>query len=454
MDSSTSNPPVDPDLGNSPVELLQHLIRFDTTNPPGNEKDCIGWITELLSSAGYETKLYSSDQDRPNLVARLEGEGSAPPLLFYGHADVVPANEDEWDYPPFEATQADGFIWGRGTLDMKGPLAMMLSAAIQAAQNDLHLGGDLVVAIFADEEAGGDEGASFMVNSHPEALEDVRYAIGEFGGFSLSIRGQRFYPIQVAEKTVCWIELTFNGPAGHGSLPQQRTAVADMARTVAVLSESRLPVHITPTVEEMISTIAAKLPGSSGEDFRRLLEPEHADDSLSRLDEFQAMFDALLHNTANPTIVNSGEKENVVPSEATVTVDCRLLPGFTSDDLQRELLGIIPDDVNVDISTIRYDAHVIDGDIDMGLFPLLSDTLQNNDPDGEPFPFVSFGATDAKHLANIGIQSYGFTPMMLPPDLDFLETLHAPNERIPVTAVEFGADCMREVLSRYGPDVL
>ncbi len=199
-------------LHERPAELLQRLIRFDTTNPPGAERPCVEWVASLLRAAGVEPKIVARDPERPSLVARLHGTGSAPGLLMQGHIDVVPA-EGQWSYPPFSGEIADGYLWGRGALDMKGGVAMMLAAFLRAVTAAEQPAGDVVLCLLSDEEAGSDFGARFVVEEHPELFDGVKYAIGEFGGFSLEIAGRRFYPMTVSEKQLCLVRATLRGRA-------------------------------------------------------------------------------------------------------------------------------------------------------------------------------------------------------------------------------------------------
>ena len=211
-----------------PVELLQKFVRFDTTNPPGNETECIAFIDGLLKDAGFDTTFIAKTPQRPNLITRLNGRGEAPPLLLYGHVDVVTTANQQWIYPPFEGKIIDDYVWGRGTLDMKGGVAMMLSAFLRAKADGLKPAGDIVLLILSDEEAGGDFGAKYLVEEHASIFEGIRYALGEFGGFTLHIGGKRFYPIQVAEKQICWMKPTVRGRGGHGSLPVRGGAMAKL----------------------------------------------------------------------------------------------------------------------------------------------------------------------------------------------------------------------------------
>jgi len=248
----------------SPVEILQKLIRFDTSNPPGNEGECIAFIGQLLTQAGVSTRLLARSDRRPNLIARIAGQGNAPPILLYGHVDVVPADSQHWQQPPFSGALAEGYVWGRGALDMKGGVAMILSAVLQAEAERVQLPGDVVLAIVCDEEMLGGYGAGFLVEGHPELFSGIRYALGEFGGFSLSIGRRRFYPIQVAEKQICWLRVHFRGPGGHGSMPVRGGAMAKLAHFLRRLDSRSLPIHVTPPTRLMFQTVASALGGSAG----------------------------------------------------------------------------------------------------------------------------------------------------------------------------------------------
>ena len=432
----------------TPAELLQRLIRFDTTNPPGNERACVEFVRGLLDEVGLETTIVAKDPERPNLVARLTGAGTAPPLLLQGHVDVVPTTGQAWERDPFSGDLADGFIHGRGALDMKGAVAMMVSALLRVAEEGVQPRGDLVLAVLSDEEAGGDAGARHLVDERPDLLEGVRYAIGEFGGFSMDVGGRRFYPIQVDEKRVCWMRATVRGPGGHASMPVQGGAMAKTAELLRALDRRRLPVHVTPVVERTIGAIAAELPRPLALVLRRLLDPRLTDRVLGVLGDRGRLFDPVLHNTVSPTIVHGGDKINVVPSEVTIDLDARLLPGQTSDDLLRELRALVGDDAELEIGRTEPGPP----EPDFGLFDLLSGVLRDADPTGTPIPLLLAAVTDARHFGRLGIQTYGFTPMQLPADFRFTELIHAADERIPADAVAFGADAIFRVLERYGRD--
>ena len=434
------------DLHQRPAELLQRLLRFDTTNPPGAERECAEWLRSVLGEAGLETTFVAAEPDRPSLVARLHGSGDAPPLMLQAHIDVVSTAGQQWTHPPFAGEVADGFIWGRGALDMKAGAAMFVAAALRAVATGMQPAGDVVLALLADEEAGGDAGAAHLVTQRPELLEGVRYSLGEFGGFTLDMAGRRFYPIQVAEKQVCWLKATVRGPGGHGALPMRGGTMARLGKLLRTLDRRRLPVHVTPVARSMIEQTAAEVPRPAGVLLRRLLDPRWTDRVLRLLGERGNVFDPLLHNTVNATIVRGGDKVNVVPSEVTLEFDGRLLPGFTGDDMVRELAELLGP--HVDLEVARY----VPGppEPDLALFDLLAGVLRDVDPSGIPVPLLLAAFTDARHFARLGIQHYGFTPMQLPAELRFTELIHAADERVPVEAIDFGTDAVYRVLERYG----
>ncbi|MFP4628498.1 MAG: M20/M25/M40 family metallo-hydrolase [Halobacteriales archaeon] len=438
------DPEVATDLHERPVDLLRELIRFETVNPPGDERACIEWIGDVLAAYDVPTETYARDPDRPNILARVPG-GDAPPLLLYGHVDVVPVTDQAWTHDPFAAVVADGHVWGRGALDMKSGVAMLLATVLRYAVAGDEPAGDLLFLAVADEEAGGDDGLSFLVDEHPELFEDVEYAIGEFGGFSFDFGGVETYPIQVNEKQVCWLRATFRGNSGHASLPTPDTAVGKLGRFLAALDEARLPVRITRPVEASIEAIADAVADPAAEAaFRGLLDPERTDTILDELGDAGRMFDALLHNTANATIVAGGDKENVVPEAVTCTLDCRLVPGQEPDDVIAELRAAAGVE-DVEFEVLRFDPGPPEADL--GYFDALAAVLEEA-TDGVAVPFVMFGATDGRHLARVDVQSYGFLPMRLG-DLPFLELAHSGDERIPVDTLEWGTQRLVEAVDRY-----
>jgi acetylornithine deacetylase/succinyl-diaminopimelate desuccinylase-like protein len=428
-----------------PVEILQRLIQFNTTNPPGNEAACIAYARGLLTDAGIESLVIEKVQNRPNLIARLEGAGKAPPLLLYGHVDVVTTDKQKWDQPPFEGKLLDGYVWGRGALDMKGGVAMMLSAFLRAKAEGLQPPGDILLAIVSDEEAGGDVGAKFLVEEHPELFKDVRYALGEFGGFTLRLGGKRLYPIMIAEKQICWIKATVRGQGGHGSMPVRDGAMARLGRALQQLDENSLPIHVTPPARMMVEAMSSALGGFTGAILGQLANPALANSILKLLGERGKIFAPLLRNTVSPTMLTASDKVNVIPNEVSVGMDGRLLPGYTPEDMLTELRAIL--DPGVDLEVVRHDPGPAEPN--MGLFDTLSGILREADPEGIPVPLILSGVTDARFFSRLGIQTYGFLPMALPEDFNFTSIIHSANERVPAAAIEFGAQAMYEALKRF-----
>lgn len=427
-----------------PAELLQHLIRFNTTNPPGNEAACISYINTLLTEAGIPTTLLARDPARPNLLARLPGQGTAHPLLLQGHVDVVTTEKQAWTHPPFSGDIIDGYVWGRGALDMKSGVAMMVAAVLRAKAENTSLPGDIILAVLSDEEAGAEYGTKFLVEQHPEVFKNVRYALGEFGGFTMEVAGQRFYPIQVMEKLTCGLQAIIRGPGGHGALPMRGGASAKLGAFLQQLDQHRLPVHITSVPRLMIETLGSTLPSPIGPFLLQLLDPARTDEVLDALGPQGVLFDPMLHNTVNVTIIRGGEKNNVIPSEIVVTMDGRLLPGYGPDDVLNELHEFIGNDIEL---------HILDHDPgpaepDMGFFDTLAGILSEADPAGRPIPLLMPAVTDGRFYSRLGIQTYGFLPMTLPPSFNFTQTIHAADERIPVAAMDFGTHAIYEALRR------
>jgi acetylornithine deacetylase/succinyl-diaminopimelate desuccinylase-like protein len=427
-----------------PTALLQKLIQFDTTNPPGNERECVLFIRDLLAEVGIESRLFGKPEERPNLVARLPSQGNSPPLLLYGHVDVVTTKGQSWTHPPFEGKLVDGFVWGRGALDMKGGIAMIIATLLRAKLDGLRLSGDIVLAIVCDEETGGDLGSRYLVENHPEQFANIRYALGEFGGFPFTVGRKRFYPIQVTEKQICWIKATVRGQGGHGSMPVRDGAMAKLGHFLVELNKRRLPVHITPIADVMIGTISSSIGGVNGLILRQLLNPVLTDRVLGLLGERGRIFDPLLHNTVSPTVLYGSQKINVIPSEVSVELDGRLLPGYGPDDLLSELRQRTD---GVEFNRFRYDP--CPGEPDMGMYDKLASILCEADPTGIPVPWLLSGSTDARYFSKLGIQTYGFLPMQLPDDFNFISSVHAADERIPVTALDFGVNVMYRMLQHF-----
>jgi acetylornithine deacetylase/succinyl-diaminopimelate desuccinylase-like protein len=429
-----------------PVELLQNLIRFDTTNPPGDEGECVAYIYDRLKEAGFRPTVLAKQANRPNLITRLKGRGEAPPLLLYGHVDVVTTSHQKWTHPPFEGKIEDGYIWGRGALDMKGGVTMMLAAFLRAKYEGFEPAGDIIFSVMSDEEALGEFGVKFLVEEHPEQFEGIRYALGEFGGVSMYMAGKKFYPIQVAEKQVCWMKMKITGSAGHGSRIMRGGAMARLGEILHKLDRKQLPIHITNPSRMMLASIANKLSFPASLFLRLMLQPMFTKQILALLGPAGENLEPLFRNTVNATIVHGGEKINVIPSEIELQLDGRLLPGYSPEDMMMELKAVVGGGIEIGVETFEPMA----AEPDMGWFDTLAEILREVDPEGTPIPMILPAVTDARYLAKLGIQTYGFTPMKLPENFAFFDVIHGVDERVPVEAVEFGTKAIYKAMERYG----
>jgi acetylornithine deacetylase/succinyl-diaminopimelate desuccinylase-like protein len=328
---------------------------------------------------------------------------------------------------------------------MKAGVAMLVRAFLRASAENAALPGDLVLVVLSDEEAGGDLGAKYLVEEQPELFEGMRYALGEFGGFTLHLGGRRFYPIQVAEKQICWLKATIRGPGGHGAMVNRGGTVARLGKVLTDLDRKRLPVHVTPVVREFVDRIAAELPRKEATVLRSLLKPRFTDTALRLLGERGRSLEPMLRNTVNATIVRCGQKINVVPSEIELELDGRALPGFSPEQLIAEVQGLVGPDVELEL--VRHDPGP--SEPDLGLFDTLAGVLRELDPGGVPVPLLQIGVTDGRFFSRAGIQTYGFLPMRLPEDFKFDKLIHAADERIPADALEFGAEAVWRAVQRF-----
>jgi acetylornithine deacetylase/succinyl-diaminopimelate desuccinylase-like protein len=431
-------------MASTVVDLTRDLIRQDTTNPPGNEDLAVAVLERVLVDAGVSATRYEGERSRTNLIARVKGRGEAPPLLLQGHVDVVTTVGQSWAHPPFAGEVVDGYLWGRGALDMKGGVAMMVSALTRVAAAG-GAAGDLILAVVADEEAGGIHGAKWLVDKHPDLFAGVRHAIGEAGGVAQHLGGRRFYPIMVSEKRGCQMIARLRGSGGHGSVPARGGAMAKLGEMLTKLDRSRLPVHVTKPVRLELEAMRDALDEPLRSQIAALLDPATTDEALVHIKPLLGHLDAALHNTVNATIVSGGLKINVIPSEVQVQLDGRLLPGFGPEDMLRELRAVVGPEPELEV--------VLTGpaqpEVDLNQFELFAGVLREADPGGVPIPFLVTGGTDARHFARLGIRTYGFLPLNNPSDFDSASTVHAADERVPVSALEFGAECVYQAVMRY-----
>jgi acetylornithine deacetylase/succinyl-diaminopimelate desuccinylase-like protein len=431
------------------AQMLSRYLQIKTVNPPGDEIEGARWLAEILRAEGIEPAILESAPGRANLVARLPGRGEGLPLILLSHIDVVTAQEEAWTHPPFGGEIAEGFIWGRGALDMKDTTIQHLLCLLIMKRHGIVPKRDLILLAVADEEAGGFLGAKWMVENHPELLQPSEAALSEVGGFQLYIEGRRFYPIQVGEKGGAPTKLIANGRPSHASMPHNDQAVVHLARALHELGTTPLPQHNTNTITVLTESIANVLPEPHAEEFRKLLDPRFSAAIIERYFAPTGMagfISASLRNTATPTLLKAGEKLNVIPGYAEATLDCRLLPGYTAADLVKEIQAVIGNEYSLDV---LREGKGIETGTDTPLYRTLTEIVRRNDPDGIAVPYMAPGGTDARHLIALGIPTYGFAPVLLPVGMSMWNMFHANDERIPVAGLLFGIKMLYDVLREY-----
>ena len=431
------------------IKHLQALIRLNTVNPPGNEILAAEYIAKVLRDESIEPIVLESAPARGNVIARLKGSGELPSLLLYGHTDVVGVESEKWTHPPFEGIIADNFIWGRGALDMKGFVAQQLTVFLNLKRH-AKLKRDVIFVATADEEIGGKEGygMAWLVKNHSELLR-AEFGISEVGGFNISLGGKRIYLIQVAEKGVCWVKVRAKGRAGHASMPHSDNSIIHLMKAINRLTTQGMPHHLCGAVSGFIDSASAAVGGVTGIALRSLKSPLASRiifNTVLKDHDLRSNLYAMLHNTATPTRLNAGYQTNVIPSEAEVTIDGRTLPGFNTESFLRELKSVLGELLDYEVI---MESPPIQTRHDTELFETMSNTLKRHDPQAHVVPYMMSGATDAKYLAPLGIPTYGFTPIQMPPDLKFVELFHAHNERAPVAGLGWGTGVLYEVVAKY-----
>jgi acetylornithine deacetylase/succinyl-diaminopimelate desuccinylase-like protein len=421
--------------------LCSDLIRIDTTNPGDNsgpgERRAAEHVAALLAEFGLEPAVLESHPGRASVVARIEGEDSSrPALLLHGHLDVVPADAADWAVHPFSGEISDGYVWGRGAVDMKDMDAMILAVVRQRLREGRRPPRDVVLAFLADEEAGGSYGAGWLVEHHPGLLDGVTEAVGEVGGFSATIGGQRLYLVQTAEKGMAWLRLTARGTAGHGSMLQPDNAITELAEAVARIGRHEWPVRLTPSAQAFLEAACEALNiDFDGSDCRSV---------LGKVGPLSKMVGATVTNTANPTMLSGGYKVNVIPQQASASVDGRFLPGH-EEEFMAELDTLLGPSVRREY--IHHDV-ALETTFDGDLCDAMTAALLAADPVAKVVPYCLSGGTDAKSFSRLGIRCFGFAPLRLPPDLDFAGMFHGVDERVPVAALQFGTRVLDDFLDR------
>jgi acetylornithine deacetylase/succinyl-diaminopimelate desuccinylase-like protein len=430
--------------------LLQDLIRFDTTNPPGNETLCANYIADILKREGFETDVTESEPGRGNVVARIGGGGEET-LMLLGHADVVAAEPEHWTYPPFSGERVGNHIWGRGTLDMKGMVAVELMIFLMIHRQGLKLNRDLVYAATADEEAGkGNHGVGWLIDHHPDQVE-AKYVLTEGGGADIRIGNASFFTVQTGQKGIFRFRLHAKGRPGHGSVPHNENAVVRLAQSIARLGEAKLPIHPSPTFRAYLEGIAESQDSETAENLLGILDPERSEMSLVRSpfdEDTIASLGSLLRNTVSPTMLNAGSKINVIPGEAVAWVDGRLAPGQTKESFLEEIGHLLADGVTIEVD--QY-SPPIEASIESPLYQTIVEVVKTFEPHARVIPSLMTGGTDAKHILprRPDTMVYGFMPMKQAPGEEEGALIHGHDERVTIDNLMFATRMLYDVVVKF-----
>lgn len=421
--------------------LARDLVRFPSVNwgagRSDGEAEAAGYVEAVLRGMGLETRSFEPEPGRVSVLARVEGRSRGPALVLHGHTDVVPADATGWSVDPFAGEIRDGLLWGRGAVDMKDMDAMMLASLEDILGAGRQPARDLVVAFFADEEAGGVLGSHWVVDHHPELFDGATEAISEVGGYSVDLAGRRAYLLQTGEKALVWAKLTARGPAAHGSRLIRDNAVTKLAEAVARIGRKDWPIRLTETTRSLVDELGRLL----GLDPKRVGE----DAVVLASGTASGFILATLRTTTNPTVLEAGYKHNVIPDTASALIDIRTLPGEEEAVLAeiRELIG--PD---IELSTIHADIG-LENPFEGPLVEKVVALLGEHDPGAPVLPYLMSGGTDNKALSKLGITGYGFAPLQLPADLNFPAMFHGVDERVPLASLDFGTKVLTDLLLSY-----
>jgi acetylornithine deacetylase/succinyl-diaminopimelate desuccinylase-like protein len=424
------------------AELARDLIRFDTTNygegRSNGETDAAEYVAEHLRGLGLTPELFDSEPGRTSVVVRVPGRNhDTGALVVHGHLDVVPADPETWSVDPFAGVIKDGLLWGRGAVDMKNMDAMILAALGDILGAGEAPARDLIVAFFADEEAGGVLGSHYLVDSHPELFAGATEAISEVGGYSITLGGQRAYLLQTGEKALIWIKLVARGDAAHGSRLIRNNAVTKLAAAVAAVGSREWPIRLTGTTTQLLAEIARILD----------VDPQRVgpDELALATGTASGFIQASLRTTTNPTLLTAGYKHNVIPDRAEALIDIRTLPG-EEDAVLAEVANLVGPEIEI---VVMHRDIGLETDFGGPLVDAVVGSLHRHDPGAPVLPYLLSAGTDNKALSQLGIRGYGFAPLRLPADLDFPGMFHGVDERVPLDALVFGRRVLTDLLSTY-----
>lgn len=439
------------ELAQDNANFLSRIIRFDTTNPPGDEAECLRWIQDYLKEDGIESQLLESGPGRGNLIARLKasGEPEGGALLLMAHVDVVPAPAAGWSQPPFSGAVSDGQVWGRGALDMKGTAATWTTLFRHLSRQPLRR--DVVLMLNADEETGGALGAGWVAENHWDLI-DCEVALNEGGGAPVSVDGNLFYTYSTDEKRPARFRMTARGTPGHGSVPKEDNALIYLAKAILAVGTTRLPVQANPVFEACIRTVAGRLPAPKGDMLLRALDPAEADailDAVFTDTDLRERIRAIARDTLTPTMLQAGEKVNSIPGTATCWVDCRVMPGSGVDEVRPRIEALLERHGVAEHITLEFEARpdFPPSPVDHSLMESFRESLARNAPEAAGLlPILGSGATDSRYIRPHGVAAYGFYPLL--PSVD-RTGVHAVNERVSLEQIGWATRVVGEALTDF-----
>lgn len=435
--------------------LLSDLLRMNTTNPPGNETEAAKYLAKNLEKDDFKCELFESANGRGSVVTRLKGTGEKPSLLLLSHLDVVAANPKEWSVDPFSGAVKDGFVWGRGALDMKSMTAMEAIVMKLLKRNGVKLKGDVILAATADEEKGGEAGAGWLVQNHPQTVQ-AKYVINEGGGLAIPFNGKNIYTVQTSEKGILWFKVKAKGRPGHGSVPGAAdNAILRMNKIVEKLGNYRAKISLVPTVKQFLTEVAKENKMVQQAISLMLQNPDMSDqvlDMLAQMDKPMAEeIRARLRMTVTPTVIHGGVKENIIPSECEAVFDCRMLPGQTPVSAMEEIKGLL---VDVDLEMLEFEViqanEPSESPLDTPLYNQIVSSLKEFELNCSIAPILLTGGTDSRFFRKVGSVCYGFQPLRADmPYGEMLRTIHGIDERISIENLVFGTSVLYNIVERF-----
>lgn len=420
-------------------DLLIDLIKINTTNPPGNELEAAKFLREIFEREGIHSAIYEAAPGRGSLVARIPGDGKARPLILMAHLDVVAANPAQWSHPPFAAEIDDGYLWGRGAIDMKGMLAMEVLTLLLLKRSGQTPGREIILIAAADEEAGSEQGAEWLMKQDIPGLKEAEYVINEGGEGSIR-EGLPVYACQNGEKGILWVKMKVHGSPGHASIPSKDNAIVRTAVLLNRIGRFKPVISLSETTRNFLREMAR------AKGLRLSKDSTNLDYSLqlfaSRHFKNERSVQAMLYNTISPTIIRAGDKTNVLPEVCEATLDCRLTPGETPEGFLAKIKAIVND------STVEWEviqtAEPTESPVNTELFSIIQKTVRTINPKAITVPYLSPGGTDSRYFRKRGVTAYGFFPIIL--SATELQRMHGIDERISIENLEQGTRILYETV--------